>query len=69
MYDRSIIDVVDNAIDRHRHCSACGAPNMVLAEDSDELFVVCSKIVGTPSGRLARLSAIIFPHDRLAILS
>lgn len=69
MYDRSIIDLVDSAIDRHRNCSACGAPNMVLAEESDELFVVCSTLVGKPSGRLAWLSGVLLPHDHLSILS
>ena len=67
MYDRSIVDLVDNAIDRRRLCTACGTPNSVITEDG-ALYVVCSKLSGESSGRLAWLSALLFPHDRVQIL-
>jgi len=67
MYDHSIVELVDAAIDRHRHCSACGAPNMVQP-DQERLFVVCSTLAEPPQTILGRLSAAFFPHDRVLIL-
>jgi len=68
MENRSIVDVVDNALDHRRSCSSCGAPTMVRTE-GNRLFIVCSSGVKPRRDLLGRLLAILVPHDRVAILT
>ena len=67
MYNQSIADVVDEAIDRNRTCGACGTANTIRTEQ-DRVFVVCPKIAEPPRTVLGRLTAALFPHDRVLIL-
>jgi hypothetical protein len=66
MYDRSIIAVLETAIDRYPYCAVCGAQNDIRADDAG--FILECGSAQDDRGLVSRVLFALLPHDRRRVL-
>ena len=67
MFDnQQALDAVERALDADPYCHVCGAPTTISDEDG-RLWLVCSTTT-EPNGLLARIGAVVRPHDRRIVV-
>jgi hypothetical protein len=66
-YDRSVVSVIEAAIDANPYCAVCGAPNVVRTEGTNVLLRCAG--AETPRSAFGRLVYALLPHERAVVVN
>ena len=67
MFDNDqMLELIERALDDQPYCAICGAPTTIDDEDG-RLWLVCSTAT-EPRGLLARIGAVVLPHERRLVV-